>query len=339
MTQWSYVRGSFPAILRANTLVMMAGPTADARARTLLETMDEHTPLEDILDTIVAGRISDAPDFFVGRIEAGSLIAFVRGSACVTLEDDRWSRSTTSGAFARTWRELAFDGVERMSIGFDGEAARADLRSRIEGERAAASGPLGATELIYRATEPALQQISFMAAPPEAKPLEFTEGNGQVETGPIATVAPAPEPDITPEPVAEPQPVIGPEPVVEPAPDLAPSPARAEFGVLRLHDGRAIRIEPHMIIGRSPRAERIAAAHLPTLVKLDAVPADISRNHARVTVDGGAVRVEDLGSSNGTLVIADDGSQHRLGQGESASIGGGSVIDLGGVRLAVEDAP
>lgn len=56
----------------------------------------------------------------------------------------------------------------------------------------------------------------------------------------------------------------------------------------------------------------------------------VSRQHARVTLDGSTVIVEDLGSTNGTSV---GGS--RLGSGEKKTLGNGEKMSLGGFELTV----
>lgn len=115
--------------------------------------------------------------------------------------------------------------------------------------------------------------------------------------------------------------------------ETAPRPPRA---VLALPDGRRIPVDGEVLLGRGPRAERIATAPLPTLVTVAAGP-DVSRTHARVRPDGAGVVVEDLGSASGTVLESADGRQ-RLLHREAASAPVGSILDLGGVRVRVEGA-
>jgi len=56
----------------------------------------------------------------------------------------------------------------------------------------------------------------------------------------------------------------------------------------------------------------------------------VSRQHARVTLDGATVIVEDLGSTNGTSV-----GGTRLGSGEKKTLGNGEKMSLGGFELTV----
>lgn len=52
----------------------------------------------------------------------------------------------------------------------------------------------------------------------------------------------------------------------------------------------------------------------------------VSRKHARVVSDGGAVRIEDLGSSNGTLVNGDRVDLQQLKDGDKIQIGSTTIL-------------
>ena len=127
MTGWTYMRGDHPAIIQGSTCVAFGGVHGEDRARAVLPMMTADTPLEDLLDVVLQTGIGALPDFFVGRVEDGTLTAMLRGAAVLTIEDDRWRRSTVDGLGARTWREVAFDGVTRLAVCFDRQLVRADL--------------------------------------------------------------------------------------------------------------------------------------------------------------------------------------------------------------------
>ncbi|MDQ1129163.1 hypothetical protein [Microbacterium sp. SORGH_AS_0888] len=168
MSGWSYVPGPHPAILRENTLIAISGEGAEASARTLLATVTAATPLEDVIDVLIADGLGKAPDFFVGTLVDGSLTAFVRGSAVVTVEDDRWHRFYVNGQHARTWQELALDGVARIAVGFSAPT-RIDLLSVPDEEREAQPGPLGVAEVVFRSPQP-LAPLFTVVGPPVAAP-------------------------------------------------------------------------------------------------------------------------------------------------------------------------
>jgi hypothetical protein len=114
---------------------------------------------------------------------------------------------------------------------------------------------------------------------------------------------------------------------------------RPDLGRLVLPDGRTVPITGTIVLGRSPRAERTSAETIPVLVALGDASGDISRNHLRVTVDAWTVLVEDLGSTNGTM-LTDAAGARRLRPGEPAIVSDGAVADLGGeVRVRFEGTP
>lgn len=436
MTGWSYVRGDHPAIIQGSTCVAFGGDHGEDRARAVLPMMTADTSLEDLLDVVLQTGIGALPDFFVGRIEDGTLTAMLRGAAVLTIEDDRWRRSTVDGLGARTWREVAFDGVTRLAVCFDRQLVRADLRTTPDDERTARPGALAISEIVFRRPDAPLRLMTVthaarggLSAETEDFPAHlFDDGSSasspteQPATVAQHSAAPAPTSAGDPEPTSPPRSqeesetdryrfddlfgstrffgveaaavraeevedevasspaAILPTPsstarghamspaasdemsaevsglvcatghpnpptratcVVCAIPLTGAQPARTSRpqGMLRLPDGRRLPIDAQMIIGRSPRAERSDGRALPTLVKIDRASSDVSRNHARIGVEGWNVVIEDLGSTNGTVILATDGTIRRLRGGETALLTAGVVVDLGGVRIHVEDVP
>jgi pSer/pThr/pTyr-binding forkhead associated (FHA) protein len=84
--------------------------------------------------------------------------------------------------------------------------------------------------------------------------------------------------------------------------------------------GREVTLEGALTIGRGEDADLLLA------------DPGISRSHARVTaVAGGAVTIEDLGSSNGTFVNGEAVSGSRaLGEGDEIQLGGAMLQFVGG---------
>lgn len=409
MTGWSYVRGDYPAIVRGRAFAAFRGQGAEKHARALLAVMTEESSLEDLLDPVLAEGIGALSDFCLGRLDGDRLLAVLRGSAVITIEDDRWRRSTIDGSGSRTWREVAFDGVSRLAVGFEMHPVRTDLRAVHDDESAVRAGALAARELVFRsddaperlititATDPAATAALpedfapdlFEPAPSAEAPLAQTPARRTGApperpraAGPGAASAPPPagredadtdgyrfddlfgetrivgvEDAAVRETEDEEQPaevsglVCAAGHANPPTRDSCvmcgaalsdARPARVNrppMGMLGLPDGRRIRIDAQMIIGRSPRAERSGGRQLPTLVKIDGAPTDVSRNHARLVVEGWNLVVEDLGSMNGTVVVSADGSIRRLRGGETSLITAGAVLDLGGLRITVEEAP
>lgn len=427
------MRGDHPAIIQGSTCVAFGGVHGEDRARAVLPMMTADTPLEDLLDVVLQTGIGALPDFFVGRVEDGTLTAMLRGAAVLTIEDDRWRRSTVDGLGARTWREVAFDGVTRLAVCFDRQLVRADLRAIPDDERTARPGALAISEIVFRRPDAPLRLMTVTHAARgglSAETEDFPEhlfDDGSTPAGhpaPVAqqSAAPAPTPAGVAEPTSPPQsqeeaetdryrfddlfgstkffgveaaavraeeveeevasspagspstpsPALRAHPTSSSPPDETSAevsglvcatghpnpptratcvvcaipltgarPARTSRpqGMLRLPDGRHLPIDAQMIIGRSPRAERSEGWALPTLVKIEGASSDVSRNHARIGVEGWNVVIEDLGSTNGTVILATDGTIRRLRGGETALLSAGVVVDLGGVRIHVEDVP
>lgn len=85
--------------------------------------------------------------------------------------------------------------------------------------------------------------------------------------------------------------------------------------------GRAVLgAETGVVIGRDPSA----SSHV-------VVDPSVSREHARLSVEGGELRVEDLESTNGTYL-----NGRRLEPGQRARVADGDELELGSVRLRVE---
>ena len=100
--------------------------------------------------------------------------------------------------------------------------------------------------------------------------------------------------------------------------------------VLELPDGGREPFEGAIVVGRAPSAVRVTGA-MPRLITLGDGDQDISRNHARFTLEGDTPVVTDLQSKNGTTIVLPGKSPQRLRGGESAAVLDGTVIDLGGV--------
>ncbi|MEU4802956.1 FHA domain-containing protein [Actinosynnema sp. NPDC023587] len=103
---------------------------------------------------------------------------------------------------------------------------------------------------------------------------------------------------------------------------------RPPLGVLRLSTGELITLDRNVILGRDPQvADRSPTA--PHAIRLANQGNDISRNHVEVRLDGWDVLVVDLGSKNGTTVIAPGWSPQELAGLIPAILTPGSRVMLG----------
>jgi hypothetical protein len=119
-------------------------------------------------------------------------------------------------------------------------------------------------------------------------------------------------------------------------PQIPAVPRAAPRLTLLLPDGSQEPLDPAVVIGRAPNAAGDGSAS--RLVRLEG-DGDISRNHARVAVEGGTPVVTDLGSRNGTIVRVPGRPAQKLRAGEPTPVLVGTVIDLGGgIELSIRES-
>jgi hypothetical protein len=105
--------------------------------------------------------------------------------------------------------------------------------------------------------------------------------------------------------------------------------ARPMLGTMRFNHGLVIELDRPQLIGRNPKVEGSVGSEIPNLVKLD-VGSGLSRLHAAIRIEGWQVLLEDLNSSNGTVVTLPGRPPRRLHAGEPVLLEAGTVVDLGG---------
>ena len=103
---------------------------------------------------------------------------------------------------------------------------------------------------------------------------------------------------------------------------------RPVLGVLRFSNGVEAELDGPIVIGRSPRAERVSSKELPQLITLPSPDQNISRNHLEIKLDGWHVLVVDLDSVNGTVVTNPGEAPVLLRSGEDVPIVVGSVVTI-----------
>ncbi len=103
---------------------------------------------------------------------------------------------------------------------------------------------------------------------------------------------------------------------------------RPVLGILRFSDGTETLLDRPIIIGRSPRAERVTGQEIPQLVSLPSPDQNISRNHLEIRIDGWHVLVVDLQSINGTVVTNPGQPAELLRAGEEVLIVPGTTVSL-----------
>ena len=100
------------------------------------------------------------------------------------------------------------------------------------------------------------------------------------------------------------------------------------LGTLRFSNGVEAELDGPIVIGRSPRAERVSSKEIPQLVTLPSPDQNISRNHLEIKLDGWHVLVVDLDSVNGTVITNPGEAPVLLRSGEEVPIVVGSVVTI-----------
>ena len=113
---------------------------------------------------------------------------------------------------------------------------------------------------------------------------------------------------------------------------------RPVLGALRLSTGDAITLDRGVVMGRSPRIE-FDGEERPHIVKLPSGDGEISRTHLQVILDGWRVLVEDLHSTNGTLIVLPGRDPEQLRPGQPMPIQPGTLVILAvGIEFRYEVA-
>ena len=108
------------------------------------------------------------------------------------------------------------------------------------------------------------------------------------------------------------------------------------LAVLRASNGETVEVSRPVLVGRAPSPDRSPAPD-PQLLTLTSPSHDISRTHLVITPADWQVSVTDLHSTNGTILIAPDGSVRDLEPGAPALVPLGTTLELAeGVSVLVD---
>ena len=142
-----------------------------------------------------------------------------------------------------------------------------------------------------------------------------------VAARPPSIAPPAPEPVASLDPVT-----AAPDAIDEATRDRSP---RAGDWVLILPDASVLPITDGLIIGRQPvSSDGESAAAVPSL--------EVSKSHARFGIVHGQLRVRDLDTTNGTVVVHPDGSEESVSPKSETPLGRGDRLEIGSYALEVQ---
>ncbi|MET4705799.1 hypothetical protein ABIB54_003305 [Frigoribacterium sp. UYMn621] len=109
-------------------------------------------------------------------------------------------------------------------------------------------------------------------------------------------------------------------------------PPRTSDWVLVLPDATVLPIADALIIGRQPVSHDLG----PTA----AVPsAEVSKSHARFSIVAGQLRVRDLETTNGTVIVHPDNTEERASSFDETPLHSGDRLEIGSYSLGVERRP
>ncbi len=118
----------------------------------------------------------------------------------------------------------------------------------------------------------------------------------------------------------------------------AGSGAAAPTGRMILSTGDVYPLTGPLIIGRRPRATRVAGDQVPVLVTVESPQQDISRSHLEVRIEGRHVLAVDLDTTNGSVLHRAGTPPLRLSPHDPVLLLSGDIVDLGdGVNVVFEE--
>ena len=301
-----------------------------------------------VLAALKSSGIADAAPFAVLDATADGLHVALRGPATVSA-----GAETVTGLGAEPWLErvLADSSVARLTV----PGGEWTLTPSVAPTPAAAAiaAPAPATPLAPPPVPAPLFDDSTelteipdleasVPAPPALEPVAASIGEHDGGTVLVSDLPPRPAAAAEDKTVvvdeiarlrarrstglAAPAAPAAPAPLPPPAPKLS----------LVLPDGSHEPLDAVVLVGRAPSVP--ADAPTSRLVRLEG-DGDISRNHARVALEGDTVVVTDLGSRNGTIVRIPGRPAQKLREGEPTPVLVGTVIDFGGgVELSIRES-
>ncbi|WIB62342.1 MULTISPECIES: FHA domain-containing protein [unclassified Curtobacterium] len=92
---------------------------------------------------------------------------------------------------------------------------------------------------------------------------------------------------------------------------------------------QVVRLDRPVVIGRRPAPPRVPLTARPLLVTVPSRHGEVSGSHLAVRAEGTAVVVEDLASTNGTVVRAPGARPFRMPSGAAIVVLTGTVVDIG----------
>jgi hypothetical protein len=122
-------------------------------------------------------------------------------------------------------------------------------------------------------------------------------------------------------------PFVGAAPGLPAVPSVPAAPA-VRVPSVRIGD-RTFRLDHPVVIGRRPSLPRVTRGPQPELVTVRSAYGQVSSSHVRMHAEGEAVVVQDLRSTNGTVVRPAGAPAYRMASGASIVALTGTVVEIG----------
>lgn len=297
----------------------------------LLHTLSSRRSVEEIIDALVSRGIEQLPGFCLVGFDDSRVTAYLRGGFSLRVEASWHDALTETGKNVRTWREVSVAGVSRFAIVGPDEWHRADLpirsyaadRERIVGGVQGLS--LAVCEQLMTGDIPLMTTTTTQSAAPIIP--EPSRPDTETSSRLLDDLFGAADPvdDAT---------------VLSPASRSEPQEANhASIGTgyaLVLPDGEEIAVTAEMLLGRNPRDTDGLGA---TLVPVFDPGGNISRTHARISVAPEGIMVQDLGSTNGTVLVTAHDEVELAPHTSRAMKPGDSIILGGDAQLELKEHP
>jgi hypothetical protein len=113
-----------------------------------------------------------------------------------------------------------------------------------------------------------------------------------------------------------------------PAAPTAPAAPRTRVPSIRIGD-RVLRLDRPVVVGRRPALPRVLRGPVPELVTVPSITGQVSSSHVLVHAEGEAAVVDDLRSTNGTVIRPAGAAPFRMPAGASNVVLTGTVVEIG----------
>ncbi|WP_065959240.1 FHA domain-containing protein [Curtobacterium sp. UCD-KPL2560] len=111
-------------------------------------------------------------------------------------------------------------------------------------------------------------------------------------------------------------------------PGTGPTATRTRVPSVRV-GGRTVRLDRPVVVGRRPSPPRVLTGPGPELVTVPSPSGQVSSSHVALHAEGEAVVVEDLRSTNGTVIRPAGAAASRMPAGASIVVLTGTLVEIG----------